>query len=63
MREHGDNVVFVNPVSEEIVSAVRRQFGTRYPLSTIFGSGFAGKDIAEILSKKLPSTQKVLQYA
>lgn len=62
MREHASNVVFVEPVSAEIVMGIRQQIGKRYAKSTLFGDGLAGAKIADILTQELPCTQKVLHY-
>jgi UDP-hydrolysing UDP-N-acetyl-D-glucosamine 2-epimerase len=62
MREHGQNVLFVSPFHKEILLAIRKQLGKRYPGSALFGRGLAGARIAEILSQQLPATQKVLCY-
>lgn len=62
MREHADNVLFVQPICSEILKGIRHQFGRRYQKSTLFGDGFAGEKIAKILSQELPDTQKLLRY-
>ena len=62
MREHGQNVLFVSPSHNEIILAIRKQLGNHYLGSTLFGQGLAGARIAEILTQKLPATQKVLCY-
>ena len=63
-RARGRNVVDVNYDRDEIVETVKRQMhSTRPSLETIYGNGFAGKKIAEILAD-IPKirVQKCISY-
>ena len=63
-REHGPNVVHVGYHAAEIEAAARRQIAHgRYERSMLFGDGFAGKRIADILASAEISIQKRLAYA
>lgn len=62
-RMHGPNVLNVSNCKKEIEGAIRKQLehGT-YSSSDIYGDGFAGKKIAECLSKFETPVQKVIDY-
>lgn len=62
-REHGKNVITVNYNSKEIKRAIlsRIKLG-RYKKEKIYGSGDAGKKIADILFKAKIDIQKKLHY-
>jgi UDP-hydrolysing UDP-N-acetyl-D-glucosamine 2-epimerase len=61
-RERGPNVVEVSHDPDEIGDAIRSQIGRgRYPSSSLFGDGSAGKRIAEILATARPGIQKQLR--
>lgn len=61
-RERGPNVIEVSHRTAEIAAAIREQIDhSRYPSSTLFGDGMAGKRIAEILATARPTIQKHLQ--
>jgi len=63
-REHGPNVVHVGYDAGEIESAARRQIAHgRYERSALFGDGFAGKRIADVLASVEIRIQKHLAYA
>ena len=63
-REHGPNVVHVGYHAAEIEAAARRQIAHgRYERSILFGDGFAGKRIADVLASAEISIQKRLAYA
>ncbi len=62
-RECGPNVVFTAHDPLEIAQAVRAQMAHgRYERSDLFGSGTAGRDIADVLATVSPSVQKRLHY-
>ena len=62
-REHGRNLVVTNPVTEEIVVAVRRQLDHgRYEPDTIYGDGKASLRIVDKLKSFVPYSQKSLHY-
>jgi UDP-hydrolysing UDP-N-acetyl-D-glucosamine 2-epimerase len=62
-RECGPNVVFTSHDPVGITEAVRAQIAHgRYERSHLFGSGTAGRDIAEILATVNPPVQKHLHY-
>lgn len=60
-REHGPNVVHVGYDADEIETATRKQINHgRYERCTLFGDGFAGKRIADILASVKITIQKRL---
>ena len=62
-REHGDNIMCVNNVDEEIREAVGRQIAHgKYPSQTIFGNGTAGIQIADYLAKVKLDINKRMTY-
>lgn len=62
-REHGDNIVRVDNVGEEIYNAVAKQIAHgKYPSQTIFGNGTAGIQIADYLSKVKLDINKRMTY-
>ncbi|MGH3935449.1 MAG: UDP-N-acetylglucosamine 2-epimerase, partial [Pseudonocardiaceae bacterium] len=62
-RECGPNVVFTSHDPLEITEAVRAQITHgRYERSDLFGSGTAGRDIADVLAMVNPPVQKRLHY-
>lgn len=62
-RECGPNVVFTSQDPDDIAAAVRAQVAHgRYPRSDLFGSGAAGRDIADVLATVNPPIQKRLHY-
>lgn len=62
-RECGPNVVFTSHDPLGITEAVRAQIAHgRYERSDLFGSGTAGRDIAEVLATVTPPVQKRLHY-
>jgi len=62
-REHGKNVITVNYDAKEIKSAVLNRIKKKkFTTEKIYGSGDAGKKIAEILSKAKITIQKKLHY-
>lgn len=62
-RERGENVISVGYDANEIEAAIRRQIGHgRYPRSTLFGSGDAGRRIADVLAGARIVIQKRLAY-
>ncbi len=63
-RERGPNVTDVPYDAGQIEAAIRRQLANgRYPSSTVFGGGEAGKRIADVLASAEPRIQKRLYYA
>ncbi|MFY9805966.1 MAG: UDP-N-acetylglucosamine 2-epimerase [Pseudonocardiaceae bacterium] len=63
-RECGPNVVFTSQDPTEIAEAIRAQLAHgRYERSDLFGSGTAGRDIADVLAMVNPPVQKRLHYA
>jgi len=63
-REHGPNVAHVGYRAAEIEAAARQQIAHgRYERSMLFGDGFAGKRIADVLASAEISIQKRLAYA
>jgi UDP-hydrolysing UDP-N-acetyl-D-glucosamine 2-epimerase len=62
-RECGPNVVFTSHDPLDITDAVRAQIAHgRYESSDLFGSGTAGRDIADVLATVSPPVQKRLHY-
>ncbi len=62
-RECGPNVIFTAHDPREISQAVRAQIAHgRYERSDLFGSGTAGRDIADVLATVSPPVQKRLHY-
>jgi len=62
-RERGENVKDVGHDRRQITEAVKAQIAHgRYPKSTVYGDGYAGKRIAEILSTCQTKIQKRLTY-
>jgi UDP-hydrolysing UDP-N-acetyl-D-glucosamine 2-epimerase len=62
-REHAENVCFTGVSKEEIKKSVRYQLAHgRYERSTLYGSGTASKQIAQILTDFQPVSQKRLNY-
>jgi UDP-hydrolysing UDP-N-acetyl-D-glucosamine 2-epimerase len=62
-RECGPNVVFTSHDPLDITDAVRAQIAHgRYESSDLFGSGSAGRDIADVLATVSPPVQKRLHY-
>ncbi len=62
-RERGDNVVDVNYHRTEIHAAVQGQIEHGpYPKQPLFGDGYSGKRIAELLAKEPLSIQKAITY-
>lgn len=65
LRERGPNVIDTGYSAAEILDAfnVHMSFGFNYPPSHIYGDGFSGKKIANILSSCSLSTTKSLSYS
>lgn len=62
-RECGPNVIFTSQDPAEITDAVRAQIAHgRYESSDLFGTGTAGRDIADVLATVNPPVQKQLHY-
>ena len=62
-REHGDNVIWADYDSKEILEAIRKQLKHgKYAASHLYGDGNAGKRIAEHLANADILTQKKLAY-
>jgi len=62
-REHGENLIVVSPVKEEIITAVRKQLSNgRYSPSTLYGDGQTSQRIVEHLKAFVPYAQKKLHY-
>ncbi|PZS37473.1 MAG: hypothetical protein DLM62_18985 [Pseudonocardiales bacterium] len=62
-RECGPNVMFTSQDPGDIAAAVRTQLAHgRYQRSDLFGSGTAGRDIADVLATVNPPIQKRLHY-
>jgi UDP-hydrolysing UDP-N-acetyl-D-glucosamine 2-epimerase len=62
-RECGPNVVFTSQDSGDIAEAVQAQIAHGpYQRSDLFGSGTAGRDIADVLATVNPPVQKRLHY-
>jgi UDP-hydrolysing UDP-N-acetyl-D-glucosamine 2-epimerase len=62
-RECASNVVFSSQDAGEIAEAVRAQIAHgRYERSDLFGTGTAGRDIADVLARVNPPVQKRLHY-
>ncbi len=62
-RERGGNVIDVGHDSDEIHAAIEKQLSNgRYPRSTVFGDGHAGKRIADILAVTPLKLEKTLNY-
>jgi UDP-hydrolysing UDP-N-acetyl-D-glucosamine 2-epimerase len=63
-REHGNNVVFVSHNKSKIIKMINIQIKNKKKIksSKIFGSGYAGKKIAQILSNININVQKKISY-
>ena len=62
-RECAANVVFTSHDADEIAEAIRVQIAHgRYERNDLFGTGTAGRDIAEVLATVNPPVQKQLHY-
>lgn len=62
-REHGENLISVQPATGEIMAAIRRQLQHgRYKPGTLYGDGRASERIVEKLKAFVPYSQKMLQY-
>ncbi|HVV60636.1 MAG TPA: UDP-N-acetylglucosamine 2-epimerase [Pseudolabrys sp.] len=62
-REHGENVITVGYDAKAIEDAIRKQLAHgRYPRSTLFGNGDAGKKLTDILATAEIGIQKQLAY-
>jgi UDP-hydrolysing UDP-N-acetyl-D-glucosamine 2-epimerase len=62
-RERGENVVEVEHDQGQIADAIRDQIRHgRYPGSSLFGDGTAGKQIAEVLATVSPQLQKQARF-
>ncbi len=62
-REHSDNVVYAGYDRHEIRATVEKQAAHgRFPRSTLFGDGLAGKRIAAVLATADVKIQKRLHY-
>lgn len=63
-REHGNNVIFASHNKNEIIKKINIQLKKKKKIkpSKIFGSGDAGKKIAQILSNINISSQKKISY-
>jgi UDP-hydrolysing UDP-N-acetyl-D-glucosamine 2-epimerase len=62
-REHGENVLFADYSEEDIAHKVEMQINHgKYNRSLIFGEGFAGKRIAQILSNIQLNINKKITY-
>jgi UDP-N-acetylglucosamine 2-epimerase len=62
-RERGPNVVDVGYDRGQILSAIHQQLKHgRYPRSTLFGDGQAGRRITEALASCDPPLQKRITY-
>ncbi|MGH7871736.1 MAG: UDP-N-acetylglucosamine 2-epimerase [Candidatus Binatia bacterium] len=62
-RETDEHVTMVEPVSAQIVTALRRQLmHGRYPASTLYGDGRVSAKVAEALARIKPYIQKRLHY-
>jgi UDP-hydrolysing UDP-N-acetyl-D-glucosamine 2-epimerase len=62
-RECAANVVFTSHDADEIAEAIRAQIAHgRYERNDLFGTGTAGRDIAEVLATVNPPVQKQLHY-
>jgi UDP-hydrolysing UDP-N-acetyl-D-glucosamine 2-epimerase len=62
-REHDGNVIHVPHDAAAIEAAARRQIAHgRYPRSTMFGDGTAGRKIADAVSNAPLNVKKVLQF-
>ena len=62
-RKRGINATDVDYDYNEIISAIKQQTSNaKYPSENIYGNGFAGKKIAEILSEVTLSIKKQISY-
>ena len=62
-REHGDNIIRVDNIGEEIRKAVEKQIvHGKYPSQNIFGNGTAGIQIADYLAKVKLDINKRMTY-
>jgi UDP-hydrolysing UDP-N-acetyl-D-glucosamine 2-epimerase len=62
-REHGENLVAVEPRKEDILCAIRSQIAHgRYSPSSLYGDGDASSQIVKILKSFSPYSQKSLSY-
>ncbi len=62
-RERAENVIDVDHDSGEIFAAVSKQIHHgRYETNTLYGDGFSGQRIAELLATEDPTIEKRLSY-
>tara|TARA_B100000029_G_scaffold306778_1_gene299608 strand:+ start:9140 stop:10294 length:1155 start_codon:yes stop_codon:yes gene_type:complete len=62
-RERGNNVTDVDYVAEDILNAMTKQISkSSYPSNDLYGDGFAGKKISDLLESQNPSINKKLSY-
>ncbi len=62
-REHGKNILHAGYDSKEILKAINFQIKHgKYPKQKIFGNGYAGKKITQILNQVKPNIKKKLSY-
>ncbi|WP_219704235.1 UDP-N-acetylglucosamine 2-epimerase [Marinomonas lutimaris] len=63
LREHGENAIFTNYNEEEIFKALKKQIKHgRYVQGRVFGTGDAGKRIAEIIPTLKANLLKPMTY-
>lgn len=61
-REHAENCITVSYDASDIFDAISYQIGRRYPVSTMFGDGCAGKRIVDAIADRSISVVKRLSY-
>lgn len=62
-RERGNNVIDVDYIAKDILAAMQIQISkSNYPSTNLYGDGFAGKNITNLLEIQNPTINKKLSY-
>ena len=62
-RERGNNVIDVDYIAKDILAAMQTQISkSNYPSTNLYGDGFAGKNITNLLEIQNPTINKKLSY-
>ena len=62
-RERGNNVIDADYIAKDILAAVQNQISkSNYPSTNLYGDGFAGKNITNLLEIQNPTINKKLSY-
>lgn len=61
-RQRAENVIDVKPKTSEIKEAIKIQINKSFPKNELYGKGYSGKNIAQILSKIKLKFHKTITY-